>query len=190
MSTTQPHVLLIDASSAARYATRLMLQALGARVSQASSIEQSLPLIEAQPVDLILVAAALPGMNALEFLELPAVRGAGAAPVVVLRPDAHWPLTHVARQHGARAVLTQAELPTALPALLRDPGVRAAPATGPAAPLPSDASKAVSTAAAPMHAPVAPVAPASEFGRCWHLALPAALIGLVVGLWVAAVSAH
>jgi CheY-like chemotaxis protein len=186
MSTTQPHVLLIDASSAARYATRLVVQALGTRVSQASSIEQALPLIEAQPVDLILVAAALPGMNALEFLELAAVRGAGVAPVVVLRPDAHWPLTDVALQHGAQAVLTQAELPTALPALLRDPGVLAAPATGQASPLPS---KAVATAAPPMHTPVAPVAPASEFGRCWHLALPAALLGLVVGLWVAAVSA-
>ncbi|MCG6940666.1 MAG: response regulator [Thiohalocapsa sp.] len=187
-----PHadILLIDASAAARYALRLKLKALGAEVRQASSVEQALPALRARRPDLIITAPVLPGMNALELLELlrPAA-GGDAPPLVIHRWDADWPLAGAAEARGAVTVSTDAELLRLLPTLLRrGSGNRTSAA------LPTDLATAHAPAAdlrqrlphQPCDEPAATTQqPARQHeDSCWRLALMTALAGLLVGAWI------
>lgn len=175
-----PDILLIDACAPARYALRLKLKHLGAEVRQAGSAEQALPALRARRPDLIIAAPVLPGMNALELLELlQPESGADTPPLVIHGRGADWPLARAAVARGARAVGTDAELLQRLPELLRH-GIETAPAK--TAPDPS-----------PPHGPPPPerVAPMPEpvtarrhAASCWRLALAAALVGVLIGAWI------
>lgn len=196
---SEPDVLLIDASKPSRYALRLQLLSLGARVRQAQSIEEALPLLAQRPADLIVTATALPGMNALELLALMAARdGEMPTPVLIHCPDGRWPLAATALRHGAAAVMGTQELQRRLPELLRDaaaaarhgaplraaPGEVAAPAPD-SAPVPATplvpSMPPLPSASMPTALPVPPGGPSS----CWIVAAVAAVAGLLVGLWIA-----
>jgi CheY-like chemotaxis protein len=178
----KPKALLIDASAAARYALRLRLQALGAEVRQARSVEQALPILDSERPDLIITAPVPPGMNALELLWLLRTSAGDVAPPVVIRcGDAHWPLVQAAVDQGATAVATDAELPSLLPALLRPPARREpvvfrAPTASP----PRQPHGPIATAAETT-APLSPV----MARHCQRLALSAALAGAAVGIALA-----
>ncbi|WP_058554714.1 response regulator [Thiohalocapsa sp. ML1] len=184
---SEPDVLLIDASKPSRYALRLQLLALGAQVRQAQSLEEALPQLAQRPADLIVTASALPGMNALELLELMAARdGEPPTPVLIHCPDGHWPLAATALRHGALAVLGTDELTRKLPGLLRDAGAMGERrATTPAeadAVAPPIALKPAP--AATTQAPTTLAAPLASLSNCWLVAIPAAVLGLLLGLWM------
>ena len=188
-------VLLIDASKPSRYALRLQLQALGARVRQAQSIEEALPQLEQRP-DLIVTASALPGMNAIELLELLSAQRHSAPPVVIHTPDGHWPLAASALRQGARAVLATDELRRALPSLLRNLPSPALPDGAPPAPQAAAARVMAVPAELPIPPAGLPAAPAPAaalptpasfpvlLAGCWLLTVPALVLGLLLGLWI------
>jgi CheY-like chemotaxis protein len=201
---SEPDVLLIDASKPSRYALRLQLLSLGARVRQAQSIEEALPQLAQRPADLIVTATALPGMNALELLELMAARdGETPTPVLIHCPDGRWPLAATALRHGALAVMGTDELQRRLPELLRDAADVAVTARGGAllraaqgdvaAPVPNPAPAQVPSvpplpsapSAPPAAMPTALPAPLGGASSCWIVAAVAAVAGLLVGLWIA-----
>ena len=170
-------ILLIDACAPARYALRLKLKALGAEVWQAGSAEQAIPALRARRPDLIIAAPVLPGMNALELLELLQSEGsADRPPLVIHGRAADWPLAGAAVARGARIVGTDAELLQRLPELLRpdigtgltEPAPDPSPRHRPPPPEPE----------APMPEPVTAREPASS---CWRLVLAAALVGVLIG---------
>lgn len=183
----RPDVLLIDASAPARYALRLQLQALSARVRQAHSVEQALPAVYTQRPDLIITAAVLPGMNALELLELlHATPGDGPPPVLIHHHESHWPLARAAAEHGAFAVAADAELPQRLPELLRAAVARGSAISPAALATPASPARRLD----PPEPPNAPVALPREAhqsatGICGRLALLAALAGVLIGVWIA-----
>ncbi len=192
-------VLLIEASAPARYRLRLALKALGVEVRQASSAEQALLALRTWRPDLIVAAPVLPGMNALELLELlQTPGGTDAPPLVIRRRDAEWPLAAAAHRRGLVIASSDADLVRLLPTLLQSPtGIqRAEPRPGV---LPASASAAeperparshrdasrprlsppLGEATSGMHEPARrPDAP------CWRLALATALAGLLLGAWI------
>ncbi len=200
-----PDVLLIEASDAARYALRLELQSLGAAVRQAQSVEQALPALRARRPDLIISAPTLPGMNALDLLEL--LRGSDggkAPPVIIHSPAADWPLAGPAIARGALAVVDTQALRSGLPGWLGDAAALSPAALSPAAESPPAACDApssantsgVSTAAASVIpaarsfllrlAPAWLQRAALSAAHCRALLLVGTLLGLVIGLGVAA----
>jgi DNA-binding NtrC family response regulator len=187
----QPEVLLIDASSPSRYALRLGLQAQGARVRQAQSVEQALRLLQSRPADLVITASILPGLNALDLLELLSASQA-PPPVLVHCGNGDWPLAEAARRRGARAVLTSDALRQALPTLLRSidtaPSRLQAETAAPACEVPS-AAPVRTTATTPLPERLWLAVRGDGFGRCWPPVLAAALLGLLAGYAIAAVLA-
>lgn len=195
----QPDVLLIDACPATRYALRLELLSLGASVRQAQSVEEALPALRQERPDLIISSPVLPGLNALDLLEL--LRNADerdTPPVIIHCPAGDWPLAEAATSRGALAVVDTAALgagiagwiSTVQPRATRDQSVpsshsasRAPRVTAPAGlPAPPAALPENVPAFLPMRDHQAGAAPT----HCWVPALAGALLGLLIGLWIAA----
>jgi len=195
-------VLLVDSSPAARYALRLQLLALGARVRLAESAEQALREIERELPDAVLTAPVLSGMNGLELLELlQAAPRTRHVPVAICCTDAAWPLESIARQRGAVALLgrdhTRAELRGllrtltgagngAVPDAGREPG-DARPRPGAHGPGPAPAGHATLTSGMPAAARLPGAAGPRPLRSRQHrrtLALAALLLALATGFSV------
>lgn len=192
---SRPNVLLIDACDAGRYAVRLQLKSLGAEVRQAQSVEQGLELVRERRPDLIVCAPSLPGMNALDLLELQRMRfGADAAPVVIHCQDDTWPLADAAVHRGAVAVAGSAALREGLPAWLRaaNPPAPSAVAPGAGAPArvsqpPENTGARTLLSAATVNAPGVPAQRGALVLHCFGQVLTGVLFGLLLGLWIAAI---
>ncbi|WP_462329117.1 response regulator [Thiohalocapsa halophila] len=192
-----PMVLLIEACDARRYAVRLELKPLGAEVRQAHSVEQALALVDERPPELIICAPSLPGMNALDLLELLRLRyGAGAAPVVIHCHDETWPLAGAALQRGALAVVGSTALAQGLPTWLR---AGSAPAQSAVAATmgtrarrsqpPDHMSERALPSTAGASAPAAPAQRGVLVPHCFGQVLAGVLLGLLLGLWITAMLA-
>ncbi len=196
-----PMVLLIETCDAQRYATRLALKSLGAEVRQAQSVEQALALVRERRPDLIICAPSLAGMNALDLLELLRMRsGTDAPPVVVHCHDDTWPLAAAALHRGALAVVGPAALRAGLAGWLHAASAPARPAIaatdGMRARVPPTPDQALGQAGErpPPHTDAASVAPAASqpqalISRCLGQTLAGGLLGLLLGLWIAAILA-
>ncbi|WP_295540000.1 two-component system response regulator [uncultured Thiohalocapsa sp.] len=186
-----PMVLLIETCDAQRYATRLALKSLGAEVCQAQSVVQALALAEARRPDLVICAPSLAGMNALDLLELLRMRsGTDAPPVVVHCHDDTWPLAAAALHRGALAVVDPAALRAGLAEWLRaatdDARARVPPTT--------DQALDQASERPPPHTDAARAAPAASqpqalISRCLGQTFAGGLLGLLLGLWIAAILA-
>lgn len=192
-----PNVLLIDACDARRYAVRLELKSLGAEVRQAQSVEQAQALVRERRPDLIVCAPLLPGMNALDLLELLRMRfGADAAPVVIHCQEDTWPLADAALQHGALAVTDSGALREGLSAWLRAGSAKAPSAVAPVTGAPARVSQPPGgigdralRSPAGASAPGAPAQRGALVLHCFGQVLTSALVGLLLGLWIAAMLA-
>jgi CheY-like chemotaxis protein len=112
-------VLIIDGSAASRYRLGHSLRALGCEVRQFATAEGALPVIRDQPKpSLILAAAVLPGINALDLLALLQDEPIPLSPVVVYADVGRWALQTAAKDLGARAVLPLDAMDRELPGLL------------------------------------------------------------------------
>jgi CheY-like chemotaxis protein len=188
----RPAVLVIDASAPARYALRLQLRALGVAVRQVGSVEQALAILDEARPDLIITAAVLPGMNALELLaSLRARCGDRAPPLVIYCAGATWPLAHAAEAAGAATVVSATELRRRLPGLLHD-AARRHRAAG------ASVTRDSRAAALAHRQDTALVAAAPDARRghtagrhaCRYAVVVAALLGLCAGIWIAWVLWH
>lgn len=192
-----PNVLLIDACNARRYALRLELKSLGAEVRQAQSVEQAQALVQERRPDLIVCAPLLPGMNALDLLELLRMRfGADATPVVIHCQEDTWPLADAALQRGALAVTDSGALREGLPAWLRTGSAKAPPAVVPVADAPArisqppgDIGARALRSLAGASAAGAPAQRGALVLHCFGQVLTSVLFGLLLGLWIAAMLA-
>jgi CheY-like chemotaxis protein len=198
MCMSLPNVLLIDACDARRYAVRLELKSLGTEVRQAQSVEQAQALVRERRPDLIVCAPLLPGMNAFDLLELLRMRfGADAAPIVIHCQEDTWPLANAALQRGALAVTDAGALREGLAAWLRAGSAKAPSAVAPAADAPparllrptgniGDGALRTPAGAGP---PGAPAQRGALTLHCFAPVLISVLVGLLLGLWIAAMLA-
>lgn len=194
----QPDVLLIDACPATRYALRLELLSQGASVRQAQSVEEALPALRQRRPDLIISAPVLPGLNALDLLELLRNADERDTPPVIIHPAGDWPLAAAATSRGALAVVDTPALRAGLadwigaaqPRATKDQRAPSSPRASTAPRVTAPAGPPAPPRGLPETAPAFPPMREHQAGaastHCWVHALAGALLGLLIGLWIAA----
>ncbi|TVQ89275.1 MAG: response regulator [Chromatiaceae bacterium] len=122
-SVPAPFVLVVDGSPGARYRLRLALRRQRLEVTTVATAEAALALLRTRRPIAIFANRILPGMNALELLEV-----IGADPnlagisLIITGSVQGWPLRELALRRGVLALLDSAtelvELPVVLAAVL------------------------------------------------------------------------
>lgn len=188
-----PYVLVVDGSPGARYRMRLALRRQRLEVDTVATAEAALALLPKRRPIAIFANRILPGMNALELLEMietdPDLAGIG---LVITGSVDGWPLRDLALRRGALALLDStresAQLPAVLAAVLAasaDPAQRGSSERDAAAEPPPPRPDLPASSGTPLGQMVdtltAPLGAAA--GRARQLALHLTLVGAVLLGW-------
>ena len=106
MSTTAPHILLVDDDPGLLRLLSIRLEAEGYAVSTASSGEEALPALRNNPVDLLITDLRMEGINGMELFEQVRHYFPGL-PVIMLTAQGTIPEAVAAAQQGVFEFLTK-----------------------------------------------------------------------------------